>query len=212
MCEGAFCRVCAIFSHPEVGKGKHAPAGALVSRPCTDWKHALEIFDSHQKTGYHRESQSAADDFVKAFSSSAPTVADQLDSARKFQVKENRKRLAPIIDTIIFCGRQGLSLRGHNDSGPLGLSTVPSENEGNFTALLRMRSSSGDSCLKEHIESCSGNASYLSPAVQNEVVGICGTLIRDKIVSKINNARCFSVLADETTDVAGIEQLTIYAR
>lgn len=31
-------------------------------------------------------------------------------------------------------------------------------------------------------------------------------------MSKINNAGCFSVLADETTDVAGIEQLTICAR
>lgn len=66
--------------------------------------------------------------------------------------------------------------------------------------------------LKEHIQNCSSNASYLSPTVQNGIVDICSTLIRENLVAKINKAGCFSVLADEITDVAGIEQLTICAR
>jgi len=32
------------------------------------------------------------------------------------------------------------------------------------------------------------------------------------LVSKINSARCFSVLADETADIAGVEQLSLCAR
>jgi len=32
---------------------------------------------------------------------------------RIIKVKENRKRLVPIIECIILCGRQELALRGH---------------------------------------------------------------------------------------------------
>ena len=35
------------------------------------------------------------------------------------KVAENRKRLKPIIETIIFLGRQNILLRGHRDDGPL---------------------------------------------------------------------------------------------
>lgn len=37
----------------------------------------------------------------------------------------------------MFCGRQGLSLRGHNDSGPLVMEHEPIKNDGNFRAVLR---------------------------------------------------------------------------
>jgi len=34
----------------------------------------------------------------------------------------------------------------------------------------------------------------------------------EKLVSRINDARCFSVLADETTDISRKQQITIFAR
>ena len=30
-------------------------------------------------------------------------------------IKENRKKLGPIIDTIVFCGKQNLAYRGRRD-------------------------------------------------------------------------------------------------
>lgn len=74
----------------------------------------------------------------------------QLDSALKQQLQDNRSKLSPIIDTIIFCGRQDISLRGHRDSGLLDFKE-PIENDGNFRALLRLRIQSGDINLKKHI-------------------------------------------------------------
>jgi hypothetical protein len=35
------------------------------------------------------------------------------------QIKENRKRLYPIIECVILCGREELALRGHKDSGKI---------------------------------------------------------------------------------------------
>jgi len=58
-------------------------------------------------------------------------------------VLENRAKLVPIIETIIFCGRQEVALRGDNDSGPI-FSCSADNNDGNFRSLLRFKAQSGD--------------------------------------------------------------------
>lgn len=122
------------------------------------------------------------------------------------QINENRKKLIPIIKTIILCGRQELPLRGHRDQGPLALEQ-PIENYGNFRALLRYRIDAGDDTLKTHVTTCALNASYLSYKIH--IVETCGDLILTQLVEKINTAECFSVLADETSEISGTEQFTL---
>lgn len=56
------------------------------------------------------------------------------------------------------------------------------------------------------------NATYLSGKMQNEIISVCGRIIQKQIISKINRAKCFSILADETADVSGVEQFSICAR
>lgn len=50
---------------------------------------------------------------------------------------------------------------------------------------------------------------YITPQIQNEIICICDNLILKTIVEKVNVARCFSVLADETTDISTNQQLTL---
>lgn len=69
---------------------------------------------------------------------------------------------------------------------------------------------SGDEDLVKYLET--QRLSYTSPQIQNEIIEICGEVILEKIVSKINQAECFSILADDTTDVSGIEQFSLCAR
>ena len=38
-----------------------------------------------------------------------------LDANIKKDIEDNRKKLAPIVDNVIFCGGLGLPLRGHRD-------------------------------------------------------------------------------------------------
>lgn len=75
-----------------------------------------------------------------------------------------------------------------------------------------MRSSCSESCLKQHIENCSSNTSYLSLTGQNESIDIYGTLIKNNNISRIKNMSCFPALTDGTTDVAGTKHLKICAR
>ena len=44
---------------------------------------------------------------------------------------------------------------------------------------------------------------------QNELIGICQRVLQKKIVSDANRAGAFSILADETADISGTEQLSI---
>ncbi|XP_025420070.1 zinc finger MYM-type protein 1-like [Sipha flava] len=180
--QGAVCKYCAIFGREFCGKGSHQKLNTLVVKPFNNWKKAIEKFNEH-------------------------------NSARAIQIDQNRKRLIPIIQIIIICGRQEIALRGTSDYGPLSLdNSEPTYNDGNFRALLRMRISCEDKNLTYHIENQALNASYISPMIQNNFINICGKIIQDQLVNKINQAKCFSVLVDETTDVSRVEQLSLYVR
>ena len=51
-----------------------------------------------------------------------------------------------------------------------------------------------------------------SKTVQNEIITICGNLIRQKVLKSVCDARFFSVIAGEATDAANHEQLSITIR
>ena len=78
--------------------------------------------------------------------------------------------------------------------------------------MLRFRANSGDEDLKRHLLNSPRNATYLSPEIQNEVIEVSASIVEQHIASKVNKAPCFSVLADETMDVAGTEQLSVCLR
>lgn len=42
---------------------------------------------------------------------------NQVCSQRVQQIQDNRERLRQIIESLIFCGRQNIALRGHRDDG-----------------------------------------------------------------------------------------------
>lgn len=66
--------------------------------------------------------------------------------------------------------------------------------------------------MKKHIEHGKKNASYRSIDIQNEIIAICGEIIKADIVKKVKEAEAYSVLADETADISGTEQLSIGLR
>jgi len=110
--------MCVLFSNETSGKGNSVKVGALVNKPFINWKNALECFITHSNADYHKLSTLRADEFVKIIENKTFDVATQVDSFKKAQVIENRLKFFPIIETIIFCGRQELAMRGHDDSGP----------------------------------------------------------------------------------------------
>lgn len=111
---GVYCKYCISFSPEEVCSQK---LGKFVLTKFDDWAHAIDKFNEHQKNKYHLTAISKVDGFLSVFNKKQNNIAVQLDNNLKLEIEQNKQILRPIIETIILCGRQGLALRGHRDSG-----------------------------------------------------------------------------------------------
>jgi len=125
------------------------------------------------------------------------------------EIIQNLKNIIPVIEAIILYRRQNMVLRGHRDSGNIfkACSDDKQNNDGNFRAILGYMAQ-GDSDMRSYLKS-SGTIKYTSSTSQNEIIDSCNKLLLNKIVSRVNEAKCFSVLADKTADILGIEQVCV---
>lgn len=103
------------------------------------------------------------------------------------------------MDTIIRCGRQNIALRGHD------------EDRSNFVALQDLQAKH-NAVLRDHLSNGDPRTKYTSPDIQNELIEICGELIRKYIVDSCNSAPCYGFIADEATDAATMEQMALVLR
>ena len=72
-----------------------------------------------------------------------------VDHQQRRLIETNRRKLRPIVKSIIFCGRQNIALRGHQESQKFNDKNA---NTGNFQALLDFRIDSADKELENHFE------------------------------------------------------------
>ena len=101
--------------------------------------------------------------------------------------EKNMNALRAIKSTIILCGKQNISLRGHRDD-----STSTASNKGNFHAILQKSS---------RILIGRRNVTNTSKTVQEEVIRITGEYIRTKVTQPIQKEDSFfSIIGDEVTD------------
>ena len=206
---GDYCLPCVMFGHTV---GFRTDPGVLVSSPLLNFKKALEILEKHMGKHYHKEAAVKMDMFVKMMNGSQNSIPVQLSNIAKDLVASNRKKLRSIIKTIILCGRQNIPLHGSRDT-TIDLERHACENYGNFWALLQLRVAAGDLALKEHLATAPKNATYMSPDIQSQVIGIIGDHILEKILSRVRKAQFFfTLIADEVTDCSNKEQLGLALR
>lgn len=194
--KGGLCKYCVLFK-PALKRGIF---GSFVIKAHKDFKHFHEDARNHAKSKWHHEAVIDANNFCDSMTMKKKDIKEQLDSAISDLIQINRSKLTSILKAIIFCGTHDIALRGNHSNG------------GNFQDLLRFRIEAGDQVLKDHITTYSGKAKYTSHRVQNELINICGTILQDTIVKEVNDSQAFSLLADETADISGKEQMSIGVR
>ena len=211
-CKGLWCAECVLFQDRT-----HTAIGPFVSRPLTVFKKVMGkegAYEVHQNSSTHKTSRARAAEFMSRTrrdgSTSEHDIRSQMDRARQVTAEANRRVLRPIIDVVLTCARQNIALRGHRDDGRLG-EEEPAGNDGNFRSLLRLLLRHGNEELKSDIKTAPSNATYLSKIIQNEILECAGAVLRDSIRRAVGE-HFYSVLADETTDRAGREQLAIVLR
>ena len=205
---GGYCLPCVLFAR---STNLRSDPGILVKNPLTKFQKALESLNKHAEKFYHKTAVVQMDAFLKVMTNQQPSIRGQLSEAASQLVASNRKKLHSIIETIVLCGRQNISLRGHRDSG-LDVEHRANASLGNFWALLQFRVAAGDVALAEHLGKARRNAMYTSPGIQNQLIDILGDHVRGKILNRVKKAQFFSVIADEVTDCSNKEQLRLVVR
>jgi hypothetical protein len=107
------------------------------------------------------------------------------------------------IAAVKWLTSQSCAFRGHDE-------TPDSMNRGNFLELRNLLAEFNPE-IAEVIKDAKYNAKYTSPKIQQEILGIYAFKIRKHILEEIGDSK-FSILVDETCDVAKREQMAIVLR
>lgn len=192
-CDGVFCSSCFLF-------GTQDPKSKALSKsPVSDWSNIKKIVDRHGESDYHMQQGIAAENFVAVMRGQRKDIECCVSSQYNTVVERNRQILADIVETLILCGKQNIALRGHEESS------------GNFQALLHFQAKN-NAVLKRHLTEGDPRTKYISPKIQNELIEICGKIISDELVKSCNDAGIFGFMADEATDSATLEQMSLCLR
>ena len=81
-----------------------------------NWNKATDILKDHQKNEYHITASLRADDFLQTAERPETSIASVIDNEAARHIAKNRKLLRNKISCIVFCGKQNIDLRGHNES------------------------------------------------------------------------------------------------
>ncbi len=99
------------------------------------------------------------------------------------------------LSSLRYLARQGLAIRGHKDE------------QSNFLQLLKCRAED----VRE-LESWMQDGRYLSHDIINELFEIMAHQLLRGLLHEIREAGWFALIADETRDISGAEQLSISIR
>ena len=162
---------------------------------------------AHLGKDFHQTALIKANNFMKTVERG--NVSQTLNTTSSKYLEENKKSLKRISFAIEHHGRLGAPLRGHRDSGTLNLDSDEIDyTQGQFRPTLQLMSSCGDKILRDHLQKSSVKT-YISPQSQNEIIGIIGKIMANEIVGQLKHTSFFSIMCDETQDIAGLEQLSL---
>ncbi|KAL4131914.1 hypothetical protein QTP88_009146 [Uroleucon formosanum] len=122
-----------------------------------------------------------------------------------------KERWRSILKRIIACIE---FLAEHNDAFRGTSSKLYTPNNGKFLGLIQMIAKF-DIIMADHLRRVCNDEihdHYLGPRIQNELISIIATKIRDEIINRVKQSKYFTILLDGTPDKSHKEQLTFLLR
>ncbi|XP_057729971.1 uncharacterized protein LOC130945257 [Arachis stenosperma] len=127
-----------------------------------------------------------------------------LDRHSDETIANNRLRLKTSIDAIRWLAFQACAFRG-DDESPGSL------NRGNFIKLIKLLASCNQNVNNVVLENAPGNAQYISPGVQKDILHIFARKVRATIREEIGDSK-FCIIIDEARDESKREQMAVVLR
>ena len=163
--------------------------GAFIFNGFSNWKKARQKFKEHENSQCHREA------CMMYAALRQPSVVALARTSGEEEQQSRRSFLLKQLSSIQYLVRQGLAIRGHCDI------------EGNLQQLMK--------CRAEDIprfQQWIKQGKYQSPEIVNELIRLMARQVLNSILNKIRTARIFALIADETRDFSGKEQLSVSIR
>lgn len=104
MFDGALCKYCVIFNEHE-GDLSNQKLGKFVLTLFSNWKNAIEEFNKHDNNKYYKMALLKFDYLMSVSNKTTDSIDIQLDKKLKSEIEQNRTKLKPFIETVMFCGR-----------------------------------------------------------------------------------------------------------
>lgn len=205
--DGAFCRACVFFAPSQAGG---QDLGQFVSKPFSTWVKISTKAKTHAGKEYHLRAMTTMKEFIDRFENPTQAIDVMMQSRLQQLMERNQHVIESLLKIVLFCGKQGLAFRGHRDDR-IDWSQESPSNEGNFVQLVRFRAET-DPVLASHLKESPKNACYTSKGIQNELIDVVGRSIQLDIISEVKEAHFYSIIADEVTDVANKEELSLVLR
>ncbi|VDI24426.1 Hypothetical predicted protein [Mytilus galloprovincialis] len=204
--DSAFCAPCIAFGECKSSGGY---SDKFSSSGMKDWKNAVGAkrgtFLIHQESSGHKDALLKSSNFLQIIEGGEKNIKCSISKAYEDNIKKNQQIILNIIDVIVVMGQRNIPLRGHN------WDKDAKREDGNFDFFVHWKAEDKP-VLKQHLATAAYNAKYLSPDIQNEIIAIAGDEVLEVILSRARCAKWFSIMADECTDVANLEQMAVCIR
>ena len=222
---GIYCKVAMCFVW--TGNGRRCETGRTGQNAIADVQpfNGRSYLSNHVTKEFHENCVTKAQSFIETMKDGGKgDISQQLSSAAAAQREKNRAALKRIILAIEFNGRLGLPLRGHRDPGTLQHPAVHKQvssvthlsgidySQGNLRATLRLMLECNDVVLTHHLSTARQNSTYIPPYRKMQLLMQLRLLSSAALLRPWKRLSSFFILADETTDFARSEQLTLCFR
>jgi len=198
-CDAAFCFYCFLFKEP--GRAEKFGYNVFSNLGFSDWKHAYRALPDHVGgvNSAHNNARSSCDDFRNQRQS----VSSVFSNASRESEELYKIRLTSSLACTKYLTLQGLSYRGHDEK-------PSSSNKGNFLEMVDWYKDKNEE-VRDAYDRAPRNCIMTSPSIQKELAKCCAQEITDVIRGEIGG-RQFSMLVDESRDIAMKEQMAVIVR
>lgn len=114
-----------------------------------------------------------------------------------------------MIEIVFFLAGNNLSFRGST-----GYEILYSPKNGNFLGLVQLLGKFDHFMMEHlrHVVNKETNVYYFSKNIQNELIGLLESEVRNKSLTFVKSSKYFSIIMDCTPDISRVEQLSLTLR
>lgn len=189
---GAFCKYCEVFMKNDLNVLQKT-GGVFISQPFTNYRKATGKtgkLEKHVNAEHHARSLSM--EKMRLQNVKKPIHAI-LNTENEKQISDNRQSLSALIEGLYFLAKE----------------EIPHTTK--YEPLARKLLLKNNVALNNWVLNQSNRSTYISKATGSEFLSCIGDILDSRDSKKLNNKH-FSLMADESTNINNITELTILMR